>query len=129
MTNEIDEYTVNPVEYGDMTVQIPPEIFGEISEIYASVVQGAVYLKTKKQFSRFMNGAKRLGYGKIATFYRECAGNTFVLDYDNGKFEICPEIAAVLGEDEPVQILNWNDNSGAVMATRSFFDKKLSENK
>lgn len=119
---------IEQVEYSDMTVHIPPEIFGEMNEIYASVVQGAVYLKTKKQFSRFMNGAKRFGHGKVAEFYRENANNTYVLEYDNGKFEICPEIAAVLGEDEPIQILHWNDNSGAIMATKSFFDNKLSKN-
>ena len=50
---------------------------------------------------------------------------TFVLEQHDNRLEVCPEIAEVLGEDEPVQIIIYRDNSGAVIAKKSFFDEKL----
>ena len=121
----MNEYDIFPLEYSDFTVTLPDDTFAKEPELYLSVVGGTVYLKTKRQYSRFMNGAKRIGYGKIAEFYRACMNNTFVLEQHDNRFEICPEIAEVLGEDEPVQIIIYRDTSGAVIAKKSFFDEKL----
>lgn len=123
----MNEYDIFPLDYTDFTMTLPDDTFKKEKELYLSVVKGAVYLKTKRQYSHFMNGAKRLGYGKIAEFYRECMNNTFVIEQHNNKLEICPEIAEVLGEDEPVQIIIYRDNSGAVIAKKSFFDQKLNK--
>ena len=123
----MNEYDIFPLDYTDFTITLPDDTFAKESELYFSVVKGAVYLKTKRQYSHFMNGAKRLGYGKIAEFYRECMNNTFVLEQHDNRLEVCPEIAEVLGEDEPVQIIIYRDNSGAVIAKKSFFDEKTNK--
>ena len=121
----MNEYDIFPLEYADFTVTLPDDTFSDEPELYISVVGSAAYLKTKRQYSHFMNGAKRIGYGKIAEFYRACMNNTFVVEQHDNRFEVCPEIAEVLGEGEPVQIIIYRDNSGAVIAKKSFFDEKL----
>ncbi|MGN0557728.1 MAG: hypothetical protein ACI4IV_07775 [Acutalibacteraceae bacterium] len=121
----MDEFIREPIVFADMTVTLPREFFAGESELYVSVAGRALYLKTKRQYSHFMNGARRIGNDKIAAFYRECMNNTYVVDYAERSFEACPEMGAVLRENEPLDVVFYSDGSGAVIAAKSFLDERM----
>ena len=116
-----------PVEYANAVVRFPQGIYKREKELYISKVKGALYVKSKKQFSRFMNGAKRSRDEQTRQFYDACCNHSVVVPYSDCCFEVTQEIADVLDDENQNEIVVFNDSSGLILGTKAFFDSKLNK--
>lgn len=115
------------IDYSDGKITLPDGYYKRKKELYISVVKGALYVKSKWQYARFMNGARRSRDPMTVDFYNACCNTTVVLPYVDNKIEVTTELASVLNEDEPCEMIDFKDSSGLIIGTKSFFDSKLNK--